>query len=170
MSHPKREIAKPKPTLESVDAKVERLTKVVEGRLMEASQALAVIESYEFAQSRSGPLPDAEEFGRYDPQAQEVILRMAESDQRHRHDMDREDLRLSARGLAFGFGIAIFALGCATVLAMYDKEVAASVIGGASLFSLVGLFLKFRLQPPMPMPTPPPPPEPKSDDRKPAKN
>lgn len=44
-------------------------------------------------------------------------------------------------GLTFALAVAVLGLGCAVYLALHDKEITASIIGGATLVGLVTAFV-----------------------------
>lgn len=53
-----------------------------------------------------------------------------------------------ALGLLFALVVAVLGLGCAVYLAIQDREITASIIGGATLGGLVASFLAGRSKPP----------------------
>lgn len=70
---------------------------------------------------------------------------MAEKQSIHRMDLEnhtiREELSQSRYGQMFGFILGILGLASAVALALYDHEVVAGIIGGATLVSLVTVFV-----------------------------
>lgn len=104
------------------------------------------------AQIVSGPLPDPEILAHYNQivsGAAERILSMAERDAQHLQSVEK--MRISAifherrLGQIFGFAIAVIALGSSVFLAYTGHDTPASVIGGATLVSLVSIFVVGRL-------------------------
>ncbi len=100
----------------------------------------------------SGPLPSPDILVQYNqavPSAAERIIAMAEHDSAHLQSMEK--MRLSAfylerrLGQIFGFSIAIAALSASVFLAFNGREITASIIGGATLVSLVSIFVFGRL-------------------------
>ena len=99
-----------------------------------------------------GPLPSPDILARYNqliPGAAGRIIAMAETDAMHLQSM--EEMRLSASfqerrlGQIFGFSIAVMGLSASVFLAVTGHEITASVLGGATLISLVSVFVIGRL-------------------------
>jgi len=104
--------------------------------------------------TRSGPLPAPEDFERYEqihPGAAKLILDMAHSESEHRRSMEAKAMSRTHRevviGQVFGLSIGLSALGATVMLGIYDKEVAASLVGGGTLLGLVTVFVKGRSKP-----------------------
>lgn len=104
------------------------------------------------AQVVAGPLPSPEILVQYNhavPGAAERIIAMAENDFAHLQSMEK--MRLSAfylerrLGQIFAFLIAIFALSASAFLAFNGREQTAGIIGGATLVSLVSIFVVGRI-------------------------
>ena len=103
------------------------------------------------AASFTGPLPPPSMFRGYEeanPGSADRILRMAESEQEHRTTWERQALKLNGlsavAGQYLGLIIALACIGCATYLGLNDKTIVAVVLGGVSVTTLVGHFLKDR--------------------------
>lgn len=78
-----------------------------------------------FMRSHSGPLPPPEvlrEYGEVVPGLAEKIVDMAEAEQRHRHQLETEDLRSdrreASRGQYLGAGLMFLLVGSATALTL----------------------------------------------------
>ena len=98
--------------------------------------------------SFSGPLPHPEILKRFDevvPGSAERIIKMAEGQFAHRTELERKvidsDISRSKWGQILGFLIAVIGLGVSLVAILYGKQWAGSIIGGATLASLVGVFM-----------------------------
>ena len=82
------------------------------------------------------------------PGSADRILRMAENEQEHRTAWEQKALKLNGlnavAGQYIGLVIALACIGCATYLALNDKTVVAVILGGVSVTTLVGHFLKNR--------------------------
>jgi uncharacterized membrane protein len=107
----------------------------------------------------SGPLPRPEDLKVYNeiiPNAAERILRMAEENAKHRHQLEKFELeteaglaksaikiesRNSLLGLLFAFIICILAIGGGIYTAIIGAHLAGSFISIAALTSLVGAFI-----------------------------
>jgi len=95
-----------------------------------------------------GPLPPAEQLAQYEAvQAgfAERIMRMAEKEQAHRHEMTdvevREPFRLARRGQAFAIGSMVLVLGFGVFLVLMGYAAAGAIIVGLDLVGLVALFI-----------------------------
>ena len=70
---------------------------------------------------------------------------MAEGQFAHRTELERKvidsDISRSKWGQILGFLIAVIGLGVSLVAILYGKQWAGSIIGGATLASLVGVFM-----------------------------
>ncbi len=119
----------------------QRVSQVISGRL-EVSQY-------------TGPFPAPEILRDYEdvlPGAAERLFKLVESEQEHRHQMqriqidaqvqDQQDIRkIEKRGQTFGFLIAAIVMGAVTVTALNDKQITATVLGVGGLTSLVSVFV-----------------------------
>lgn len=99
-----------------------------------------------------GPLPDPETLQGYEhiiPGAAQRILRMAESEQTHRHALDIQHLQgaieRDKRGQWLGFAIALTCLCLAGFTAYWGYPDAAKVIGGGTVVSLAAVFVVGRV-------------------------
>ena len=113
----------------------EKRTRVVEYVMQELSM-------------RSGPLPSPSELDQYNaiiPNGADRIMKMAESQLAHRISIEQTVVKSqqtqATRGQIFGFLIGIFGLGAALYAAVNGQPWFGSVIGGATLVSLVGVFV-----------------------------
>ena len=98
--------------------------------------------------SFEGPLPPPEILRRFDevvPGAAERIIRMAEEQFAHRTALEKKviesDISRSKWGQILGFMIAVIGLGVSALVTIYGNQWAGAVIGGATLASLVGVFM-----------------------------
>lgn len=82
----------------------------------------------------------------------ERIMRMAEEEQKHRHQIedkviraeiesDQQFQRLTTRAQWLAFIVCIFAFGCAVVVALSGSPVAGATLAGATLAAIVTSFL-----------------------------
>ena len=107
-----------------------------------------VVVHQQSVQSFSGPLPPPSVLKQYDdivPGAAERIIKMAEEQFVHRTTIEKEviisDIKRSKLGQRFGFIIAIVGLLVALFVTLKGYEVAGSIIGGATIVSLVSVFV-----------------------------
>jgi uncharacterized membrane protein len=105
-------------------------------------------ESFQIAMRRemfSGPLPPPDILQKYNeviPDAANRILLMAEKEQEHRFSLKDRSFKYVGRGQTLALIIALSGLGCAGVLGYFGNQVAASVVGGVSLVTMVFGFLR----------------------------
>src|SRR3989338_5638440 len=99
-------------------------------------------------QSFSGPLPPPEVLQKFEevvPGSADRIIKMAEGQFAHRIDLEKKvissDIQQSKYGQILGFVIAIAGLLVAMVVTIQGYQAAGSIIGGATLASLVGVFM-----------------------------
>ena len=123
-----------------------RANSVAPGHPAENSQANTRFSLLQATAHRSGPLPIPEEFAHYDrvvPGAAERILRMAESELQHRHEVEKSAIvssdqtesiayRALARGQYVGLALSIICVLSATGTAIYGVHWSVS-------FALVGV-------------------------------
>jgi len=136
------------------DSSPEAPGEVLEGELEEkaervATRAVEIAAIHIAAEWFAGPLPHPkhlEEYERVLPGSAERVFSMAEREQAHRHGVEDRAMNieesLGKRGQVFGLIIVLAAFGISLWLGLADHEIAAAVIGGAGLTTLVGLFLK----------------------------
>ncbi|MEN5378906.1 DUF2335 domain-containing protein [Sphingobacterium kitahiroshimense] len=98
--------------------------------------------------SHSAPIPDPETLAGYNnivPGAAERILVMAEKQQEHRMTLEskhlNEQLGQSKLGQIFGLIIALVALFAGSFLTMHDYDYVGGILLGATLVSLVAVFV-----------------------------
>ena len=95
----------------------------------------------------SGPLPSAEEFSKYEqsiPGTAERILVMAESEVKHRHEVEKIAVKTTARlntsGQILGFILSVLSLG-AVGLSIFFAQPAASIAPAiVAITGLVSIF------------------------------
>ncbi len=99
----------------------------------------------------AGPIPPPEILERYNavvPNAAERIITMAEKQQEHRISIENKVVSSNIFNEKFGIIcsliIGLTGLICATICAMNGAQTTAVVIGGATLTSLVGVFVYGR--------------------------
>ena len=96
----------------------------------------------------SGPLPHPDILARFNvvvPGSAEIIIQMAENQSAHRIEIEKKvinsDIGNSKRGQIFGFVVAILGLLSSFVLVLKGYQVVGTILGGATLVSLVGVFV-----------------------------
>lgn len=99
-------------------------------------------------QQWSGPMPHPDDLAAYDrilPGAADRILTMAEEQASHRRDLERtvvtSGVEQAKRGQQYGLVIAVVGLLVSLWMVALGADVTATVIGGSTLASLVGLFV-----------------------------
>ena len=114
----------------------------------ELQQAIPTIAAF----SRFGPLPDAEEFARYEqvcPGAADRIIAMAENQSKHRQEIENRSMKMTARdsllGLIFAFIFALATLAGGLWLVTFDHPVVGTIFGGVGLGTVVTGFIKWRI-------------------------
>lgn len=92
----------------------------------------------------SGPLPHPDQLNKFDSEARQAILAMAQKDQEHTHEMQRKGLegaiKKDQRGQWLGFTIAVSGLAAAAYVAQTSPAVA-GVIAAIDLVSMVAVFV-----------------------------
>jgi uncharacterized membrane protein len=135
-----------------------RLEQAVQQNIQFAAGARLTVEQ----QVSSGPLPDPEILRRYDEVHSglaERIVRLAETEADHRRGLENKivtaqatdirDGRIEARiGQACGLAIAITLIGCGTLVTLKGYPWAGMGLNGATLVSLVGVFVYGRAHKP----------------------
>lgn len=103
---------------------------------------------------RTGPIPPAEELEKYEkllPGLADRIVKMAEKEQTHQHDLQKTGLKgeiLEARiGQILGFLIGFGALGYGSHTAIAGAELTGGFIGVGGIGSLVAVFVYGRKRP-----------------------
>jgi uncharacterized membrane protein len=87
----------------------------------------------------SGPLPTSQEFQGYEqvlPGAADRILAIAEKESEHRHDIEKDELRIKGRGQIFALLISVISLG-AVGLSIYFSQPIASI--APAIIAITGL-------------------------------
>jgi uncharacterized membrane protein len=125
---------KPAPTPSSIPQKQEQQIKKL------AVQAVA--------EKFSGPLPPPKILQQYDqiaPGSAERIISMAESQSKHRQEIERivitSDTKNARLGLHYGLIIGLAAVVGGVLCIMNGYEVSGSIVGGTGLTGLVGVFV-----------------------------
>lgn len=97
----------------------------------------------------SGPIPHWEDLKKYDeiiPNGADRIMKMAENQSTHRQFIEKEVIKGnnadSTKGVWFAGIIGIVGIVGAIILAIFDKNGMSIAIGGGTLASLVGVYLK----------------------------
>ncbi len=95
-----------------------------------------------------GPLPPPVALAEYDkilPGSADRILTMAESEQKHRHEIDRKGLATAVRanlvGQCFGFVIGVIGVVGGIYLVSADRSLSGLTIFVGSIASLVGVYI-----------------------------
>lgn len=107
----------------------------------------------ELTVTKTSPLPDATEFSEYEkavPGAGDRILKMAENEQKHRHEMMKKEqenyhqsnVKLTIFGVISGMMISICGIAGAVLLGWFGQPWTAGLIGSLSLGSIVANILK----------------------------
>ena len=105
-----------------------------------------------------GPIPPASEMEGYksvDPSFPDRILKMAESEQAHRHEMEKNSLSFEEKiankdfferrlGQIFALIIAIIMISCGSYLVLKEHPIAGTIFSGTCLVSLVTVFIVGR--------------------------
>ncbi|MGH2634979.1 MAG: DUF2335 domain-containing protein [Actinomycetota bacterium] len=132
---------------ESDQAEIE----VLEGEIEETAERVATraVEHIVAEEWWVGVLPHPKHLEVYErilPGLANRIVQMAENEQKHRQGLESRAMgleeTLGKRGQFLAFGVVISALVVALVLGLAEQPVAASIVAGAGLSGLVGLFLK----------------------------
>lgn len=127
-------------------------------KLREADEIVGMI----LHKSHSGPLPAPEDLAHYDaisPGAAHRIITMAESNMAHRHSMEntlvKSEYGLRTRGQYLAI-VALFAMLAVIAFTFWlGQPIAGSILGGAVIVAVVGMFLgrdKETEKPPEPAP------------------
>ena len=126
------------------------------------NEAERVIATFVQQKLHMGPLPAPEDLAHYEhtcPGAAERIIAMAERQATHRQTMESDHLRLEYGLQTRGQWLAIAALIAMLLLVGFTfyigQPIAASILGGATIVAVVGLFLnrdRPEKEPPAPRP------------------
>ena len=127
---------------------LEDLEHYVDDRVEEQFAAIAV----QF-KSFSGPIADPEAMAAYKQIQRDFpdrILKMAELEQIHRHNVDNQkvksDIYRSTIGLWLGFAIAVFIVSCGTILVFNGHDWAGGIITSTTTVSIIALFVTKIIQ------------------------
>lgn len=117
-------------------------------QLGEIMQAPAVMMMAMRHETFSGPIPPAEHLNQYDESVRNIIVQMAQDEQRHAHRVREQGLQgainKDRRGQLLGGAIAITGLLVAAAIAPHSAA-AAAIIGTLDLFGMVALFVAPRV-------------------------
>lgn len=139
--------AKPAVVQEKLPAEIPpEIAQVVKG--LPEQKKLEIVQLFYRVQHHSGPLPDAETIKTYNeviPNGGDRLMKTVENQQEHRHKLEIEGLKRSfnqsSTGQWMGYTLAILFLVASFILALQGKEVTARILGGATLVSLVSVFV-----------------------------
>ena len=99
-------------------------------------------------ESFAGPLPPPATLAAYNaivPGAAERILKMAEAQALHRHQLEavaiRSDARQAMLGLCFGLVVTLAMLAVAAYIAALGQTIGGAILGGAAVVQLAGVFV-----------------------------
>ncbi|MDD2341423.1 MAG: DUF2335 domain-containing protein [Tolumonas sp.] len=146
--------------VERIEGELERNPDVIQ-RLMERP----IIRSMMIAETHQGPLPPARTLAGYEkvlPGAAERVMQMAEKEQAHRHEMQKqhqqktlelqskavtEQLQINKTGQKYGFIIATFVLCLAGLMSIMDHQAVALALVAIDVVGLAAVFVVGRLSP-----------------------
>lgn len=137
---------------DKLESNLDSLLKLVpEDKKEQASAIVAVVK--ESMVAFSGPIPPPEQFEQYEtilPGSADRILKMAEKQQDHRIEIEKEaiskSLRFNHRGQSFGFFAMLLMIALSVFFALFGMEVWAGTIGSVTIVTLVALFLTGNAQ------------------------
>jgi len=93
----------------------------------------------------SGPIPPPsmlKEYNEAAPGAADLILKMAELQQAHRIETEREDTKRANRGQILAFLLAAGSFACGTITILHGHDTAGTIFGGGTILSLVYAFIR----------------------------
>ena len=100
--------------------------------------------SYQF----TGPIPSPQDLAQYEaimPGLADRLIERFERQSEHRMALEREvtraDVRRANLGLTAGFTVALTSIGASAFLVAHGHDVAGTVLGGATIVSLVSTFI-----------------------------
>ena len=112
------------------------------------SQSKKVVRQAVRTQLFKGPIPPPQVLQQYEhivPGAAERILKMAETQSKHRQTMERNivnaNISNEKKGLVFGFSIGLFAIIVGLICTLLGQPLPASFIGGGGVIGLVVVFV-----------------------------
>lgn len=123
---------------------------------VQAKNLHAAETSVHMVSAHKGPLPSSQEFAKYEetlPGAADTILRMAEAEQKHRHETEsavieaeREDSRATHKENMLAYWLAFFVvmtfLAAGFSLTAQGHDWVGGIMMGTGLVSVIGSFLK----------------------------
>lgn len=144
------ELQKSNRDVENVGDELEQLLELVPNEKRDRANAIvAIVRESMF----SGPIPPPEQFGQYEtilPGSADRILKMAEKQQDHRMEIEKEAISKSLahnrRGQTFGFIAMLLMLGLSVFFALNGMEAWAGTIGSVTIVTLVALFITGNVQ------------------------
>ena len=132
---------------ENVSDELDKLIELVPNEQKEKASAIISVVR-ESMVAFSGPIPPPEQFGQYErilPGSADRILRMAEKQQDHRMEIEKEavtkNLNHNKRGQSFGFIAMLLMLALSVLFVFNGMKVWAGIIGSVTIGTLVALFL-----------------------------
>jgi len=104
----------------------------------------------------SGPLPPPEILDGYNrivPNAAERIIAVFESEVKHRHDLEQQQVTIEKKdrsqinilmllGQIMGFLLALAFIGSGTFLIFHDKQVSGTIVSATAMVGIITAFLK----------------------------
>ena len=133
-----------------------RQPKPVQPKPVQTKNVHAADTSVHMVSAHKGPLPSAQEFALYEktwPGSADTILRMAETEQKHRHETEsavieaeREDSRAAHKENMLAYKLAFFVvmtfLAAGFFLTYHGHDWVGGIMMGTSLVGVIGSFLK----------------------------
>lgn len=135
---------------EPIESAIETILKAVpEEQKGEALKALMIIKEESF----EGPIPSPSIFKEYEstlPGSADRILKMAESQQSHRIELEKSainsQMKQGERGQFFGFVIFLFCIALTIVFILFDMKTFAGIFATGTMAVLVGLFIHGKVE------------------------
>lgn len=137
---------------DNVNNELDKLIELVPKEKKERANAIVSIVR-ESLVAFSGPIPPPEQFAQYEkilPGSADRILKMAEKQQDHRIEVEKEAISKSLshnrRGQTFGFIAMLLMLGLAVLFVFKGMKWWAGIIGTVTIATLVTLFISGNVQ------------------------
>jgi uncharacterized membrane protein len=145
--HGRREVAVSEPA--TIDAAIEQMKPLLRPEKVPEAR---IILAQTISKSHSGPIPSAEEMElleRVLPGAADRCFGMAEREQNHRHDCDKQiiekEFAFRSRGQWMALGAVVLLLAAVAYLAFLGDTKSAAALGAATLVGLVAAFTASKL-------------------------
>lgn len=129
----------------------DELKPILEMMPEESRPRATVLMSRMVSRAYRGPVPHAEEMGRYkdvDPSFPERFVQMAEREQSHRHELDttdqQNDYNLKKSGQDKAFLALILLIGLVVLLAVMGHITLAGIVASTTIVGVVGMFITGR--------------------------